>query len=606
MIKTATMSVPDSCTFQANFLGEVRVDVRLPKCKAPSRRKKAVLEKWILASQKERHSLLLTAQARKREEVCKFVKLKNPNQKQWIHFVGVGGCGLSALALLAVKQGFEVSGSDIRWSSFMNGLEQAGVRLHVGHSMSNVKSNNGLRFPNAIVVSSAIPQDNVEILHAKSMGIPVYKRDYWLAKITEHHKLIAVSGSHGKSTTAGLLAYVLKAMGDDLTAVVGAHVPQFSGRNIVSGDSQHFVLEADEYDNCFLGLSPYIAVVTNVDWEHVDIFQDEEAVKTVFRRFLRKIRRGGHLVICGDRSEGPEPEHLSGARSIPSSDIVGCNIITYGISNTNEWHASSICLNSKGGSDYILCHRGQPLAKISLQIPGVHNVLNSIAVIATIMALLHDQRQINELINSLTLHLPNFIGLSRRFEMIGKIHGCHIYDDYAHHPTEVYMVLQAARQRFPMKRLLVVFQPHTYRHSLQQYVNCDFLKFIDCAILTLGDSCSRLAALKDDFAQALSNADHIVVTAVYSVREVGNWNVSGKDLTDSIIGPPSEYIPALEDVVDKLALEISKDPLRQILILTLGAGDINTVGPKLLHELQKRLCKVNSKLKLPIPALILA
>ncbi|OMO68391.1 hypothetical protein CCACVL1_19984 [Corchorus capsularis] len=583
------MSVPDSCTFQANFLGEVKIDVRLPKCKAPSRRKKAVFEKWILASQKERHSLLLTAQARKREEECKFVKLKNPNQKQWIHFVGVGGCGLSALALLAVKQGFEVSGSDIRWSSFMDGLEQAGVRLHVGHSMSNVESNNGLRFPNAIVVSSAIPQDNVEILHAKSMGIPVYKRDYWLAKITEHHKLIAVSGSHGKSTTAGLLAYVLKAMGDDLTAVVGAHVPQFPGRNIVSGDSQHFVLEADEYDYCFLGLSPYIAVVTNVDWEHVDIFQDEVSVKTVFRRFLRKIRRGGHLVICGDslgayslldcRSEGPEPEHLSGARSIPSSDIVGCNIITYGISSTNEWHASSICPNSKGGSDYILCHRGQPLAKISLQIPGVHNVLNSIAAIATIMALLHDQRQINELINSLTLHLPNFIGLSRRFEMIGKIHGCHIYDDYAHHPTEVYMVLQAARQRFPMKRLVVVFQPHTY---------------------------SRLAALKDDFAQALSNADHIVVTAVYSVREVGNWNVSGKDLTDSIIGPLSEYIPALEDVIDKLALEISKDPLRQILILTLGAGDINTVGPKLLHELQKRSCRVNSKHKLPIPALILA
>lgn len=262
---------------------------------------------------------------------------------------------------------------------------------------------------------------------------------------------------------------------------------------------------------------------------------------------------GSYSLLCYTR-EGTKPEHL------PSSYIEGYCITTYGISSTNEWHASSIRPNSQGGSDYVLCHRGQPLAEISLQIPGVHNVLNSIAVIATVMALLQDRRQIHELINSLKLHLPNFFGVSRHFEMIGKIQGCHIYDDYAHHPTEVYVVLQAARQRFPLKRLLVVFQPHTY---------------------------SRLSALKDDFAFALSYADHVVITAVYSVREKGTWNVCGKDLATSIIGPPSEYIPALDDVVNKLALEISKDPLRQIVILTLGAGDINTVGPKLLHALQK-------------------
>ncbi|XVF09935.1 hypothetical protein REPUB_Repub07fG0140100 [Reevesia pubescens] len=569
MIKTPAMSVPDSCCFQSNFLEKVKTHFRL----TPLRCKNTVLEKCILASKENRRISLLAARATKSEEDCKLVHVKDQNQKEWIHFVGVGGCGLSALALLAVKQGLEVSGSDIKWSCFMDGLQKAGVRLHVGHSMLNIQSQNGSRFPNAIVVSSAIPQDNVEILHAKSIGIPVYKRDYWLAKLTEHHKLIAVSGTHGKSTTAGLLAYVLEAMGDDLMAVVGAHVPQFSEGNIICGDGQHFVLEADEYDGCFLLLSPYIAVITNVEWEHVDIFQDEEAVKTLYRSFLKRIRMGGHLIICGDSfgayslidytGEGTKPEHASRTMSVPISDIDGYNITTYGISSTNEWNASSIRPNPQGGSDYVLFHRGQPLAEISLQIPGIHNVLNSLAVIATVMALLHDQRQIHELICSLKLHLPNFIGLSRRFEMIGKIHGCHIYDDYAHHPTEVYMVLQAARQRFPLKSLLVVFQPHTY---------------------------SRLAALKDDFACALSYADHIVVTAVYSVRELGAWNVCGKDLAASIVGPPSEYIPALEDIVDKLALEISKDPLRQIVILTLGAGDINTVGPKLQHELQKRSC----------------
>ncbi|GMJ14952.1 hypothetical protein HRI_005164400 [Hibiscus trionum] len=569
-MKTPAVSVSDSRYFQPLFLEKVKIHVHL----TDSRYKSTVKEKCILASKENRHISLLTTHASKGEEDCNSVQLKNRNQKHWIHFVGVGGCGVSALAFLAVKQGFEVSGSDLKWSSFMDRLQQAGVRLHVGHSALNIESENGSRFPNAIVVSSAIGEDNVEILLAKSLGIPVYKRDYWLAKLTENRKLIAVAGTHGKSTTASLLAYVLKAMGDDLTAVVGAYVPQFPGGNIIWGDGQHFVLEADEYDGCFLELSPYIAVVTNVEWEHVDFFRDEEAVKTFFRRFLKRIRLGGHLIICGDNSgayslldytsEGTKQEQANGTMSVPSSDTYGYNIITYGISSANEWHASSICPNSKGGNDYVLCHRGKPLAEISLQIPGVHNVLNSIAVIATVMVLLRGQRQVHELINSLKSHLPDFIGLSRRFEMIGKVHGCQIYDDYAHHPTEVCCVLQAARRRFPSKRLVVVFQPHTY---------------------------SRLAAFKDDFAVALSYADHVVITEVYSVREAGAWNVCGKDLTTLIVGSTSEYIPALDDVVDKLALEICKDPFREIVILTLGAGDINTVGPKLLHELQKRLCK---------------
>ncbi|KAK8267642.1 hypothetical protein V6Z12_D11G012300 [Gossypium hirsutum] len=562
-------SVCDSRYFQPNFLEKVKIKVHLTGL----RYKNTVLEKCILASKKNRRISLLKTRATKREQHCNIEHLKDRNQQNWVHFVGVGGCGLSALALIAVKQGFEVSGSDIQWSSFMDGLQQAGVRLHIGHSTLNIQSENGSRFPNCIVVSSAISEDNAEVLHAKSIGIPVYKRDYWLAKLTENHTLIAVSGTHGKSTTSALLAYVLKAMGDDLMAVVGASMPQFPGGNVIWGDGPHFVLEADEYDGCFLGLSPYIAVVTNVEWEHVDFFQDEEAVKTFFRRFLKRIRVGGHLIICGDdvgarslldyTSEGSKPEHASGTMSVTSSDVDGYNIITYGISSTNEWHASSICPNSKGGTDYVLYHKGQPLANISLQIPGAHNVLNSLAVIATVTVLLQGRRQVHELINSLKLHLLDFIGLSRRFERIGKIHGCDIYDDYAHHPTEVYFVLQAARQRFPSMRLVVVFQPHTY---------------------------SRLAVLKDDFAVALSHADHVVVTAVYSVREAGPRNVCGKDLATSIISSTSEYIPSLDDVVDKLALEICKDPLREIVILTLGAGDVNTVGPKLLHELQKRLC----------------
>ncbi|KAL5567920.1 hypothetical protein UlMin_024495 [Ulmus minor] len=498
------------------------------------------------------------------------------NGKDWIHFVGIGGCGLSALAMLALKQGYEVSGSDIEWNSSMDRLQEAGARLHIGHSVTNMQGNTSSRLPNAVVISSAIPQNNMEILYAKSVGVPVYKRDYWLGKLTQHYKLIAVSGSHGKSTTSGMLAYVLNAMGGDLAAVIGAQVPQLSEGNIISGGSETFVLEADEYDGCFLKLSPYIAVVTNVDWEHVDIFQDEEAVKTTFRRFLNQIRKDGHLIICGDREgaysllnhckQATNLDASEGAISIPSSEPSAYRITTYGITNSNEWHASSIRQNSIGGCDYTLCHRGCPVADISLQIPGIHNVLNSLAVIATVITAVGSKSNLYDTIHHLRLHLQGFRGVSRRFEMIGSIYGCQIFDDYAHHPTEVCAVLQAARQRFPLKSLLVVFQPHTY---------------------------SRLAALKDEFSIALSCADQVVVTGVYAARDADYWNVSGKTLSDSIIGLPCEYIPSLGDVVDKLAYQVCEDPYRDIVILTLGAGDITTVGRKLLKRLQRELL-VNS------------
>ncbi|PIA49238.1 hypothetical protein AQUCO_01300229v1 [Aquilegia coerulea] len=488
--------------------------------------------------------------------------------KRWIHFVGVGGCGMSALAMLALKQGSEVSGSDIAWSRFMDGLHEAGARLYVGHSISNIHGKKyGSCLPDALVVSSAIPLDNVEILHAKAMGVPVIKRGAWLGMITKHYNLIAVSGTHGKSTTASMLAYVLNAVGDDLTAIVGAHVPQFPGGNILSGSGPNFVLEADEYDDCFLQLLPFIAVITNVEWEHVDIFKDEEAVKNSFSKFLKKITVGGHLILCGD-SEGACSllSHTSiGTVSVPSVWSpqpldAGYRVTSYGILNRNEWQASSICKNSRGGTDYALYHKGCLVADISLQLAGVHNVLNSLAVIATIITLINDGWPTQKLINCIKLHLNNFVGVSRRFEFIGNINNCHIYDDYAHHPTEVCAVLQAARQKFPLKALLVVFQPHTF---------------------------SRLATLLKDFATAFRDADRVIVTEVYSAREKNIWNISGRDLASSIIFPPSEFIPFVVNVVDKLAFEISSSPDQELLVLTLGAGDVTNVGPNLLEKLQQ-------------------
>ncbi|PKA66309.1 hypothetical protein AXF42_Ash007006 [Apostasia shenzhenica] len=346
-----------------------------------------------------------------------------------------------------------------------------------------------------------------------------------------------------KSTTAAMLSYVLHAMGDDLIAVVGANVPQ-----------------ADEYDCCFLGLSPSVAVVTNVEWDHVDIFNDEEHVQCIFRKFVQQIKRGGHLVLCGDSA---------GACSLlntmsKSENCVGSvvsdldyHVTTYGMSSTMDWHASSITPNLQGGQRYILHHKDRPVTEISLKLPGVHNVLNSLAVVATIDKLLKDRGDVYDTVNKVKYHLSEFEGVSRRFEFIGKAKGCHIYDDYAHHPTEVRATLQAARQKFPCHPVWVVFQPHTF---------------------------SRVAALKNDFVTAFSDADYVIVTEIYAAREKNEWNSDGKDLATLINGPAAEYIPKMEDVLDKLLVDILAEKNPETIVLTLGADHVNRPSAGHLRE----------------------
>lgn len=378
-----------------------------------------------------------------------------------------------------------------------------------------------------------------------------------------------------------MLAFVLCSLGDDITAIVGAKVPQFSdGGNAIAGHGPHFVLEADEYEECFLGISPSFAIITNVEWEHVDFFQNEASVQEAFRRFVMQIKSGGVLIACGD---SPGSRTLLGALQQDKSaacdfsnesstnwvDIKsGCCIITYGVENNNDWRAVSLMSNTKGGTDYVVLHAGIPMAKVSLQLPGVHNVLNSLAVISSVAALSAGQnrcydiryqlRTPQEVVEATCKYLGNFTGICRRFEFIGKTECCNVYDDYAHHPTEVRAVLQAARQRFVHQALWVVFQPHTY---------------------------SRLAGLFQEFALAFKDADRAIITKVYAAREQNTLKISGRDLASSIIGPSAEYIPELEDVLDKLVCEIPSYH-GEIVILTLGAGDVTTLGPRIVDSLK--------------------
>lgn len=461
-----------------------------------------------------------------------------------------------------------MSGSDWEWSEQLEKLQEGGARVYVGHDASQMIPSGALP-PDCLVVSSAVTPGNEEVDAASALNVPIYKRDAWLGKLTEGYELIAVAGTHGKSTTTAMLSVVMRSLGEDISAIVGAHVPQFpDGGNAVYGASRKFVLEADEYDGCFLGVSPHLAVVTNVEWEHVDMFPDEEAVRDIFKKFVMKIKPGGYLVLCSDSA---------GAKSLIREEQIDPHIqryvVTYGLGESSDWRAIMLVPNPQGGTDYTVVYKRKPMTRVSLRMPGMYNVLNSLAVIV-VMSLLAAEKEKDSDEQARVMKtaavaasnaLAEFAGLRRRFDYLGTVQGCHIIDDYAHHPTEVRAVLQAARQRFDQQPIWVIFQPHTV---------------------------SRLATFLLDFAPAFSAADRVIVTKVYTARNIQTVKmVTGEDLANAIIGPPAVYIPELDDVVERLSWELAalqKNAMNDrgnVVLLTLGAGDITSVGPRLIQAL---------------------
>ncbi|XP_024362244.1 uncharacterized protein [Physcomitrium patens] len=449
-----------------------------------------------------------------------------------VHFVGIGGAGLSALGLLALRQGWQVSGSDLVWSEEVIRLKEAGARAYVGHSVAQLVPQ-GSQPPDAVVVSSAVGPGNEEVEAARALNVPIYKRGDWLGKITEGYQLIAVAGTHGKTTTTAMLSVVLRNLGEDITAIVGAQVPQFpDGGSALCGTTRKFVLEADEYDGCFLGVSPHLAVLTNVEWEHVDMFPDE----VVFASKLSK--------ICSRSS------------SCKSSQEVVLLLVATGIQEqahdssqfTLAWHVQCAQFS----------RYWQVIVVMSLLAAEKESDVGAQAKLMKRTA------------EAAGRALGAFSGVRRRFDFVGSVHGCHIIDDYAHHPTEVRAVLQAARQRYDQQPIWVIFQPHTV---------------------------SRLAAFLPDFAPAFSAADRVIVTQVYAARNIPTEKVvTGEDLANAIIGPPAVYIPDLDVVVERLSWELAaldKNEMNDrgnIVLLTLGAGDITDVGRRLMQA-----CEVASR-----------
>lgn len=446
-----------------------------------------------------------------------------------VHFIGIGGIGMSALARVLLADGYQVSGTDLKASSIIHELVLAGAQIRIGHSYDYLPPDTNL-----VVVSSAIGGDNPELKAARDLNFPVIKRGQLLAMLMQQKKGIAVAGAHGKTTTSSMIARVLQAAGADPTVLLGGQ-PQDHGTNGQLGRGEYLVAEADESDGSFLLLSPWVTVVTNIEADHLDYYQSLDMIEQAFARFLGQIRPDGFAVVCADDDVAARI-----ARHCPVPHYL------YGIDTEADYVAKAIELAPNKSRCEVFYH-GDLIGDLELSLRGRHNIANALAAVTVAHRLEIPFPVARE-------SLASFKGVRRRYHRMGMARGVTIIDDYAHHPTEIKMVLLAARQDSP-RRLIAVFQPHRY---------------------------SRTAHLYKEFGMAFKEADVVIVTDVYSAGEKPVPGVSGELIWKAIKenGHPSvHYIPKLDQVTSYLQDNCQAGDM----VLTLGAGDVYTVGKDLLQ-----------------------
>jgi UDP-N-acetylmuramate--alanine ligase len=453
-----------------------------------------------------------------------------------IHLVGIGGAGLSAIARVLMGLGYQVSGSDRAASELTATLAQEGATVYVGHYAHHVVG------ADLVVVSSAVPPDNVERVTARQQGIPVVKRAEFLGALMQGHTAIAVAGTHGKTTTSGMLATMLLMASLDPAFIVGGQIAHL-GTNARAG-SGPFVIEADEYDRTFLGLRPDIAVVTNVEHDHPDCYPTFDEFRAAFAAFVDLLPEDGVLIVCADNLEA----EALGTRAQKR----GKQVIRYGLTEAANWQAVNVQPNGAGGCDYVALHRVGGAGEVSeglvrLRVPGVHNVVNSLAVLAVA-----EQLQVS--FATVARALRTFRGIGRRFEIKGVANGVTVVDDYAHHPTEIRATLSAARGNYPDREIWAVWQPHTF---------------------------TRTKALLDGFAAAFSDAEHVVIVPIYAARETDDLGISSADVLARMDHPDARVVASLDQAVELLAGEVRLGDV----VLTLGAGDGYIIGERLLARL---------------------
>ena len=447
-----------------------------------------------------------------------------------VHFIGIGGAGMSGLARISLSHGITVSGSDAKDSSVVKALQALGATIATTHAASNVDG------ADLVVYSTAISSSNAELMRAQELKLSTLTRAAALSILMSESKSIAVAGTHGKTTTSSMMAVALQACGADPSFAIGGTITA-SGSNAHRGTGEIFVAEADESDGSFIEYHPYAAIVTNVEHDHVDFFATPEDVAQAFKDFAATINKNGFLTYCADDQ---------GAKALAST-VKTCTLISYGVDESCDLRLDSIELEAMGSRARAIW-RGKVVGFIELQVPGHHNLLNAAAVLATGLNLGFPAP---ELLTGLAV----FRGTGRRFELKGTVHGIRVIDDYGHHPTEIDVTLKAARRFAGDGRLIVIFQPHRY---------------------------SRTKAFSAQFAKALDMADRAIVLEVYAASEKPIAGVTSRLITDAM--SHGEYIPNFIEVTDSVI--DSAEP--QDVIITLGAGDVSSLAPIIVDGLSRR------------------
>ncbi len=454
------------------------------------------------------------------------------------HLVGIGGSGLSAIGRLLIEKGYQVSGSDIEMSQYALELENLGARVFTGHEAGQIEH------ADFVLKSSAIPEDNVEVLAAVEQGIPVYKRSEFLGSITADYVCVAIAGTHGKTTTTAMTSWMLTFLDQDPSYLIGGKSQNLAS-NAHAGEGSAFVIEADEYDHMFLGLKPQIAVITNIEHDHPDCFPTEEDFYASFVRFADQVQANGMIIASSE-------DRLSVKLIDYADKNLSVSTQTFGFERTGnvlfpDYQILNQRLNQAGGYDFDVFHGQKFLAGITLQVPGEHNMLNATASLAVAHSLELPVEGAAEALNE-------FSGTERRFELVGEVSGITVIDDYAHHPTEIAATLQAARVRFPDREIWAVWQPHTY---------------------------SRTQALLEDYLTAFEAADHVLVTEVFASREAIRKDFSSAQVVGSMQHEDVRYFENNSSVSDHLLANLHSGAV----VLVLSAGDANQISKQVVEKL---------------------
>lgn len=450
-----------------------------------------------------------------------------------VHFVGIGGSGMSSLAVVLRDAGFVVRGTDVSPSGTIDMLRANGISTVIGHDAINIEG------AGVVVRSAAVPLSNPEIVAATAQGIPVFTHAEVLGSLSKARRTLAVAGTHGKTTTTAMLASILVEAGLDPTILVGGVMPDL-GSGARLGASPFLVVEADEYDRRFLQLHPEIAIVTNLEPDHLDYYGNLGAIIEAFESFVNRVREDGWIIVGADSPLGAKLADLHPDRSP-----------TYGLGPLAEWRAVGISRNDLGGNDFYVFAHETLVGQFRLRVPGEHNVSNALA--AAVAA-----GRIGVDFTVASRALAKFSGVQRRLEYKGEVRGVVLYDDYAHHPTEVRATLSAAREQ-ASGRIVCLFQPHTFH---------------------------RLRTLFSDFTLAFKEADLVVIADVYAPtgRGPSDGDLTSEKLAASIVGTNAQYGGSLDESITLLAqLARSGD-----VVLTMGAGDVTKAGPWLLRALADR------------------